>query len=509
VKGYLLGLLRVSLLFTNSAHGRGKKEGFEVEKNTLSSNATVGKQAWAGRVMMTALLVSAVIFVTIPGSMRAQAALQSSYGTSSFSAGTNPSAAKIGDLDGDGRNDIAVVNLQGSLQLFFNNGAGSFQRVSLPGLWPSSSYTLDVAIGDLNGDGRNDLAVAFSTQTGAISILINQGNRAFAAPVNYNVCSSSSGVAIGDLDGDGDNDLADVNQCFKSGILLNNGQGSFTYNGSYGNGYGSKSIGLADFNRDGFKDVAYVNNGLGNVTILFNNRNGTFGAPIWLYAGDLPDDLTVGDFDGDGNQDVAIANSYYSQIIILFSNGNGSFPGYSEISAGDTPGSIASADFNGDGRLDFAVTSWASNTLSVLTYLGDYNYSSPRTFNVGQSPVDVAAGNLDGDSIPDLVAVNQGSGSITLLTSAAATTTPPSPPPAQITLTASTRTTRTAKLVDLRWSGAPGTAVDIYRNGSRITTVSNTGSYTDRFGTRTRGTFTYRVCVAGSQTCSNEAAIRF
>jgi hypothetical protein len=490
---------------------QSKREGCEVEKNTLLSNATVGKQAWVGRVIMTALLVSAVIFVAVPGSMRAQAALQSSYGTATFSAGTNPSAAKIGDLDGDGLNDIAVVNLQGSLQLFFNSGAGSFERVSLPGLWPSSSYTLDVAIGDLNGDGRNDLAVAFSTQAGAVSVLINQGNRAFAAPVNYNLCSSSSGVAIGDLDGDGDNDLADVNQCFKSGILLNNGQGSFTYNGSFGNGYGSKSIALADFNRDGFKDIAYVNNGLGNVTVLFNNSNGTFAAPIWLYAGDLPDDLTVGDFDGDGNQDIAIANSYYSQIIILFSNGNGSFPGYSEISAGDTPGGIASADFNGDGRLDFAVTSWASNTLSILTYLGDFNYSSPRTFNVGQSPVDVAAGNLDGDSIPDLVSVNQRGGSISVLTSAgtATTPTPPPPPAVQITLTASTRSTRTAKLVDLSWSGATGSAVDIYRNGSRITTASNSGSYTDRFGSRTKGTFTYRVCIAGSQTCSNDATIRF
>ncbi|HEY7912573.1 MAG TPA: VCBS repeat-containing protein [Blastocatellia bacterium] len=479
-----------------------------MEKNTLLSCGTVGKPVRASRVMIAALLVSAVIFLAVPGPMGAQAELQSSYANASFAAGTNPSAAKIGDLDGDRLNDIAVVNLQGSLQLFFNNGAGSFERVSLPGLWPSSSYTLDLEIGDLNGDGRNDLAVAFSTQTGAISVLINQGNRAFAAPVNYNVCSSSSGVAVGDLDKDGDNDLADVNQCFKSGILLNNGQGSFTYNGSYGNGYGSKSIALADFNGDGFKDIAYVNNGLGNVTVLFNNRNGTFAAPIWLYAGDLPDDLTVGDFDGDGNQDIAIANSYFSQIIILFSNGNGSFPGYSEIPVGNTPVSIASADFNGDGRLDFALASWATNTLSILTYLGDYNYSSPRAFNVGQSPVDVAVGNLDGDSTPDLVAVNQGSGSITVLTSAG-TVTPPPPPPAQIILAASTRTTRTAKLVDLRWSGATGSAVDIYRNGSRIATVSNTGSYTDRFGSRTRGTFTYSVCVAGSRTCSNEATIRF
>src|ERR687895_553187 len=92
------------------------------------------------RFVVTALVFSAVIVaVSVPGSMRAETELLSSYTSSVFSAGTNPSAAKIGDLDGDGRNDIAVVNLQGSLQLFFNNGAGSFERVSLNGLWPATS----------------------------------------------------------------------------------------------------------------------------------------------------------------------------------------------------------------------------------------------------------------------------------------------------------------------------------------------------------------------------------
>src|SRR4030095_94519 len=120
--------------------------------------------------------------------MHAQVESQLSYRTAAFSAGANPSAAKIGDLDGDTLNDIAVVNLQGSLQLFFNNGAGSFDRVSLNGLWPSNSSTLGVDIGDLNGDQRNDIAVAFSTQQGAVSVLLNQGNRNFAPPASYNSC---------------------------------------------------------------------------------------------------------------------------------------------------------------------------------------------------------------------------------------------------------------------------------------------------------------------------------
>lgn len=485
-----------------------------MEKITDSSCAIIAKQIrfamTAARFTVTALVVSVVISFTLPGPMHAAAELQISYRSAAFSAGANPSAARIGDLDGDNLNDIAVVNLQGSLQLFFNNGAGSFERISLNGLWPSSTSTLDVDIGDLNGDGRNDIAVAFSTQTGAVSVLLNQGNRVFAAPVNYNLCNSSRGVAIGDLDQDGDNDLADISQCSRAGILLNNGQGSFGFNGTYGSGSSSKSIVLADFNRDGFKDIAYVNNVVsGSITVIYNNRNGAFGSPVRLYAGDLPDDVAVGDFDGDGTPDIAIANSYYSQIIILYNdNPGGGFSGYTELTGADTPTSIAPADFDGDGRTDLAVTSWGTSRLSIFKNQDGYNFTV-QTLSVGQHPADVTAADLDGDSLPDLVAVNQGSGSITALFSAGGAP-PPPPPPPSITLTVSTRVTSKARFVDLSWSGATSSRfVDIYRDGSRITTVSNTGRYTDQLNRRATGTFRYKVCVAGGQACSGEAVISF
>jgi hypothetical protein len=487
-----------------------------MEKNTGSSSGINEKKNWiavsAWRFMVSALLASAVVSAALPDSTRAEIGMQTSYMNASFSAGASPAAAKIGDLNGDGLNDIAVINPQGSLQLFFNNGAGSFERVSINGLWSSSSNTLDLDIGDLNGDGLKDIAVAFSTMTGAVSVLLNRGNRAFAAPVNYASCRSSKGVAIGDLDQDGDNDLADISDCSRASILLNNGGGSFALSSAYGDGYASKSIGLGDLNGDGFKDIAYVNNGLGrsrasSITVAFNNRDATFGSYTWHFVGDGPDDLSVSDFDGDGDADIAIANSYLSEVFILLNDGAGNFPSYSEFYGGDTPTSIASADLNRDGLLDIAVTSWASNSLSVFINQGDYSFAGPTRFNVGQSPVDVAAGDLDGDSLPDLVAVNQGSGSITVLFSAGGA--PPPPPPPQITLTVSTRTTKKARFVDLRWSGATSSSMDIYRNGARIATASNTGGYTEQFNLRASGTFTYRVCVAGGQVCSNEATISF
>jgi len=76
-------------------------------------------------------------------------------------------------------------------------------------------------------------------------------------------------------------------------------------------------------------------------------------------------------------------------------------------------------------------------------------------------------------------------------------------------LTVSTRTANKARQVNLSWSGATGSSIDIYRNGSRIATVPNNGSYTDQFNQRARGTYTYKVCTAGGQTCSNNATISF
>jgi hypothetical protein len=63
--------------------------------------------------------------------------------------------------------------------------------------------------------------------------------------------------------------------------------------------------------------------------------------------------------------------------------------------------------------------------------------------------------------------------------------------------------------VDLTWSGATSDMVDIYRNNARIATTLNNGLCTDRIGGHSHRTYTYRVCAAGTQTCSNQATVIF
>ena len=85
----------------------------------------------------------------------------------------------------------------------------------------------------------------------------------------------------------------------------------------------------------------------------------------------------------------------------------------------------------------------------------------------------------------------------------------PTPTPGPITLSALGRKVGGVNTVDLTWSGATSANIDVNRNGVVIATVQNTGAYTDSTGTRSRATFTYRVCEAGTQTCSNDATVRF
>lgn len=83
------------------------------------------------------------------------------------------------------------------------------------------------------------------------------------------------------------------------------------------------------------------------------------------------------------------------------------------------------------------------------------------------------------------------------------------PPPVggDITADASGYRAKGKNKVDVTWSGASTSSVDIYRNGTLRTTTSNDGAYTDSF--RTYGSFTYKVCDQGTDNCSAEVTVNF
>jgi len=85
----------------------------------------------------------------------------------------------------------------------------------------------------------------------------------------------------------------------------------------------------------------------------------------------------------------------------------------------------------------------------------------------------------------------------------------PTPTPQPITLSASGRKVGGINTVRLTWSGATSANIDVNRDGVVIATVTNTGTYTDSTGDTGRARYTYKVCAAGTSTCSNEVTVRF
>ncbi|HEX8701622.1 MAG TPA: PKD domain-containing protein, partial [Myxococcaceae bacterium] len=79
--------------------------------------------------------------------------------------------------------------------------------------------------------------------------------------------------------------------------------------------------------------------------------------------------------------------------------------------------------------------------------------------------------------------------------------------PASISLSVAKRVSGKKRYADLTWSGASGTNVDVFRNNARITTTANDGAHTDTLSAA--GTYTYRVCNAGTTTCSSNVTVTY
>ncbi len=197
-----------------------------------------------------------------------------------FSAGYKHDAIAAADFNGDGKADLVLTNNFGesigdppsldSVSVLINDGAGNFAETTyVIGYNPYS-----VAAGDLNGDGKPDLAVAtfgHSTAPSTVSVLLNNGDGTFAERTEYHTGQSPRSVCAADFDGDGKLDLATANSTHNTvSVLLNHGNGAFPSRIDYAVGEEPYSVTSADFNADGKPDLAVANYADGNVSILLN-----------------------------------------------------------------------------------------------------------------------------------------------------------------------------------------------------------------------------------------------
>lgn len=344
-------------------------------------------------------------------------------------------ACELADIDNDGDLDIIVANARwgttsgqftGQSLIYLNNGSAVFSSTINLGL--VGQFALDVAAGDIDGDGDIDIVIGRgSVQVEPNDVYINNGGGSFARkgvlvtpgyPAEFG--DNTWAVRLADADNDGDLDLFTANFDFgptQSYLFLNNGNGDFDYlQHSVPIGAPAIALGMevADFNGDGRVDIAFGHLGqpamstLDRVTVYYNSGGTTYSSPQVISASAYPYGVEAADVDGDGDLDLAIGLEGGQSTVLV--NGGTNFSGVLALGSGSTNAhKLAFGDLDGDGDLDCAgpdrVYYNGSNAPLFNVWTAQGTVTNGATINVsyGQTlsslSLNILASDSDGDNI--------------------------------------------------------------------------------------------------------------
>lgn len=304
----------------------------------------------------------------------------------------------LADFNGDGFRDVVAVHAYDVIEVYFNNGDGTFDTTAVT--YGNDSWRFGVEVTDIENDGDWDFITGpFSSSFGeGMEIWQNNGSGNFT--LKSTILDNTGGYefAVGDLNGDGYNDIffphGDIS------IMLNNGNGNFTSNGQTNLSASSpEDVTLNDFDGDGDLDAVLVRSGGSGFVgkYYINDGTGQFldSGQELSYGG--ADGVGSGDIDSDGDMDIAIA-PFHGSVYFFINDGFGNFlPGDTLHEASEFYADVILKDINFDGHVDIISDRqvWLNDTENPGTFI-------MQDFEMSASTHDIAVADINNDDLPDI-----------------------------------------------------------------------------------------------------------
>jgi len=331
-----------------------------------------------------------------------------------FDGGDVTYAARLVDVDGDGDDDLAWM-IGDLIGVRLGTGDGTFGNgFSGPTLFPT-----DGEVGDVDGDGVDDYAI-INDWEGTLQIARGDGETSFIDPPELLPAGMTPRVVlVADLDGELGAEVlvgnADSVQVFKS-------DGDATPQPGWGFGGAGivHAMAIAELNGDGDPDLVYVREyaSVRSVLARLGDGDASFGSQSILdSAGDAPTAVGGGDFDGDGNGDIAYVDGADAMLYVQLGNGAFGFGDPTSVATDTDPRRMLVLDATGDGAVDVVVGHGTSNALWIIPGDGVGGFGEPLHVALA-GPVDsLGTGEANGDGLPDFVTTDTNYENITVIMS--------------------------------------------------------------------------------------------
>lgn len=329
----------------------------------------------------------------------------------------------------NGVTDVAGNPMAQGLRFGFDTTPGRFdspERVQPPG--NGSIGALSLTAGDVNGDGIPDIVYSDGGDEGypdAVYLRTGRADGQLESQVRVNLSTyfqatstrrcPITGLAIGDLTGDGRPDVAVAS--WNCGVLVLRQTASGALEPGQFSDELVQNLRIADLNGDGRADLVGVQNYWNKAFVWLQQPDGRLLLTQTPGLGDVAArDIAVGDIDGDGRPDLVIAlrsqHAITANVAILIQQPDGRFALGPLLSTGTTRGifGVAVGDFNGDGRLDIVGTTAANSPASLLVFLqaADGSFPSPTALPTMDGAYGVVVADINGDGRSDIVVWHEG-----------------------------------------------------------------------------------------------------